>query len=128
MVRDRTLIETLNSTFGTAVGLGQGAILLIVAFTVYASRLGIGDIALFLYYLGFVTTFTQRFGRFIAQYKQAGVSLERMEGLVRGAPEGTLTKHNLLHLKGNPPTDPAPVITEQDPLQTLAASNLTYRF
>ncbi|HEY6541829.1 MAG TPA: ABC transporter transmembrane domain-containing protein, partial [Ktedonobacteraceae bacterium] len=37
MVRDRTLTETLNSTFGAAVGLGKGAILLIVAFTIYSS-------------------------------------------------------------------------------------------
>jgi ATP-binding cassette, subfamily B, bacterial len=128
MVRDRILTETLNSTFGTAIGLGQGAILLIVAFTVSTSRLGIGDIALFLYYLGFVATFTQKFGSFIAQYQQAGVSLERLEGLVRGAPDGTLTQHNPLYLKGNPPTDPAPVTTEQDHLQTLAVSNLTYRY
>jgi ATP-binding cassette subfamily B protein len=128
MVRDRTLTETLNSTFGSAVGLGEGAILFIVAFTVYSSHLGIGDIALFLYYLGFVTTFTQKFGALIAQYKQAGVSLGRMEGLLRGAPIGTLVRHNPLYLKGSPPTIPVPLIPEQDRLQTLTASNLTYRY
>ncbi len=128
MVRDRTLTETLNSTFGTAVGLGKGAILLIVAFTVYSSHLGIGDIALFLYYLDFVTTFTQRFGTLIAQYKQAGVSLERMEGLLRGAPIGTLVRHNPLYLKDNPPVVSTPIITERDRLQTLTATNLTYRY
>ncbi len=128
MVRDRTLTETLNSTFGTAVGLGKGAILLIVAFTVYSSHLRIGDIALFLYYLDFVTTFTQSFGTLIAQYKQAGVSLERMEGLLPGAPAGTLVKHNPLYLKGNPPIVSTPIITERDRLQTLTASNLTYRY
>jgi ATP-binding cassette, subfamily B, bacterial len=128
MVRDRTLTETLNSTFGSAVGLGEGAILFIVAFTIYSSHLGIGDIALFLYYLGFVTTFTQRFGTLIAQYKQAGVSLGRMEGLLRGAPIGTLVRHNPLYLKGSPPTIPVPFIPEQDRLQTLTASNLTYRY
>ncbi|HYT34744.1 MAG TPA: ABC transporter ATP-binding protein [Ktedonobacteraceae bacterium] len=128
MVRDRALTETLNSTFGSAVGLGEGAILFIVAFTVYTSHLGIGDIALFLYYLGFVTTFTQRFGTFIAQYKQAGVSLGRMERLLQGAPAGTLTKHNPLYLKGNLPTASTPVLKEQDRLQTLSASNLTYLY
>src|SRR5713226_476597 len=87
MVRDRTLTETLNSTFGTAVGLGQGAILFIVAFTVYSSHLGFG------------TTFTQRFGTFIAQYKQVAVSLGRMEGLLRGASIGTLVRRNPLYLK-----------------------------
>ena len=128
MVRDRTLTETLNSTFGAAVGLGKGAILLIVAFTVYSSHMGIGDIVLFLYYLGFVTQFTQVFGTFITLYKQAGVSLDRMEHLLQGAPVGTLTQHNPLYLKGNLPTGTAPTIKEQDRLQTLAVSNLTYRY
>lgn len=128
MVRDRTLTETLNSTFGAAVGLGKGAILLIVAFTVYSSRMGIGDIVLFLYYLGFVTQFTQNFGTFITLYKQAGVSLERMERLLQGAPPGTLTQHNPLYLRGNLPTDPTSTFKEQDRLQTLAAGNLTYRY
>lgn len=128
MVRDRTLTETLNSTFGAAVGLGKGAILLIVAFTAYSAHMGIGDIVLFLYYLGFVTQFTQNFGTFITLYKQAGVSFERMERLLPGAPVGTLTRHNPLYLKGNPPTVPAPIITEQDRLQTLAIRNLTYRY
>lgn len=128
MVRDRTLTETLNSTFGAAVGLGKGAILLIVAFTVYSSHMGIGDIVLFLYYLGFVTQFTQNFGTFITLYKQAGVSFERMERLMSGAPVGRLTQHNPLYLKGNLPTEDAPMIKEQERLQTLAVSNLTYRY
>lgn len=128
MVRDRTLTETLNSTFGAAVGLGKGVILLIVAFTVYSSLMGIGDIVLFLYYLGFVTQFTQNFGTFITLYKQAGVSFERMERLMQGAPVGRLTQHNPLYLKGNPPTEDAPMIKEQERLQTLAVSNLTYRY
>jgi len=128
MVRDRTLTETLNSTFGSAVGFGKGAILFIVAYTAYSARLGIGDIVLFLYYLGFVTSFTQAFGTLIAQYKQTGVSLERMEGLLRGAPAGALVKHNPLYLKGNTTTVSNPIITEQDSLQTLIASNLTYRY
>jgi ATP-binding cassette, subfamily B, bacterial len=128
MVRDRTLSETLNSTFGTAVGLGKGAILLIVAFTVYSSHMRIGDIVLFLYYLGFVTQFTQNFGTYITFYKQAGVSLERMARLLQDAPVETLTRHNPLYLKGNPPIETAPTITAQDRLQTLAVSNLTYRY
>lgn len=128
MVRDRTLTETLNSTFGAAVGLGKGAILLIVAFTVYSSHMRIGDIVLFLYYLGFVTQFTQEFGTYITLYKQAGVSFERMERLLQDAPAGTLTKHHPLYLKSDAPADPAPSLTAQDRLQTLAASSLSYRY
>ena len=128
MVRDRTLTETLNSTFGAAVGLGKGAILLIVASTVYSSHMGIGDIVLFLYYLGFVTQFTQNFGTYITLYKQAAVSFERMERLLQDAPVGTLTQHNPLYLNGNPPAISTVVLKEQGRLQMLAVSNLTYRY
>jgi len=128
MVRDRTLAEALNSIFGAAVGIGQGAILFIVALTVYSSHLGIGDIALFLYYLGFVTTFTQLFGGLIAQYKQTGVSFERMERLLQGAPVDTLVKHNPLYLKGPLPALTTPVIEEANRLETLAVQNLSYRY
>ena len=128
MVRDRTLAEALNSIFGTAVGIGQGAILFIVALTVYSSHLGIGDVALFLYYLGFVTTFTQLFGELIAQYKQTGVSFERMQRLLQGAPVATLVKHNPLYLKGALPALTAPMIEEANRLETLAVLNLSYRY
>ena len=128
MVRDRTLAEALNSIFGTAVGIGQGAILFIVALTVYSSHLGIGDVALFLYYLGFVTTFTQLFGELIAQYNQTGVSFERMQRLLQGAPVATLVKHNPLYLKGALPALTAPMIEEANRLETLAVLNLSYRY
>jgi ATP-binding cassette subfamily B protein len=128
MVRDRTLAEALSSISGTAVGIGQGAILFIVALTVYSSHLGIGDIALFLYYLGFVTTFTQLFGELIAQYKQTGVSFERMQRLLQGAPVDTLVKHNPLYLKGVLPALTVPMIEEANRLETLAVHNLTYRY
>ncbi len=126
MVRDRTLTETLSSTFGAAVGLGKGAILIIVAFTVYSSHMGIGDIVLFLYYLGFVTQFTQNFGIYITLYKQAGVSFERMEHLLQDAPDATLVRHNPLYLKGDAPIVTHPIITAQDRLQTLSIADLTY--
>jgi ATP-binding cassette subfamily B protein len=126
MVRDRTLTETLNSTFSSAIGLGKGAILCIVAFSVYSSHLRIGDIALFLYYLGEVTNFTRRFGVLITQYKQTGVSFERMERLLQGAPVATLVRHNPLYLKSTLPAVSAPQFTEQDRLRNLTVSNLTY--
>jgi ATP-binding cassette subfamily B protein len=88
----------------------------------------IGDIALFLYYLGFVTTFTQLFGELIAQYKQTGVSFERMQRLLQGAPVDTLVKHNPLYLEGVPPALTVPVIEEANWLETLAVHNLTYRY
>jgi ATP-binding cassette, subfamily B, bacterial len=75
-----------------------------------------------------VTTFTQLFGELIAQYKQTGVSFERIQRLLQGAPVATLVKHNLLYLKGVPPALTAPMIEEANRLETLAVLNLSYRY
>src|SRR2546423_5570479 len=55
MLRDSLLPELLDSTFGNMVGLGTGLILILAAQTMHTMRLEVGDIALFIYYLGFVT-------------------------------------------------------------------------
>src|SRR5260370_14357139 len=51
-----------------------------------------------------------------------------MEGCWRGARIATWVSHNRLCLNGSPPTIPVPFIPEQDSLQPLTASNLTYRY
>jgi ATP-binding cassette, subfamily B, bacterial len=56
----------------------------------------IGDFALFVYYLAFVTEFTQFFGQFLAHYKQTGVAFRRMTVLLQGAPPERLVRHGSL--------------------------------
>jgi len=85
MVRDQVFNAILNSGFENIVSIGTGLILLIAS-----QRLGtqgsltVGDFALFVYYLSFVTYFLAFFGGFLASIKQSEVSFERMAGLVRG--------------------------------------------
>lgn len=128
MVRDRVLSEMLDSINGIALGLGRGTILLVVAITLHSAHLGIGDIVLFLYYLEFITTFTQFFGRLLAEYRQTAVSFERMERLLQGAPAGTLVRHTPYYRKGAPPVESVPLISKSEELETLEARTLTYRY
>ena len=93
MLRDRLLNQLLNSIGAGAVSLGTGGILLLSASSLNGARLPLGDFALFVYYLGFVTEFTQFFGRFLAQYRQTGVSFDRMVNLIAGTPEKELVQH-----------------------------------
>jgi ATP-binding cassette subfamily B protein len=90
MLRDRILTSLLNSVFGNAVGIGTGLILVIVALTAHSSHIGIGDLALFIYYLSTVTDFVQSFGYLLTLYTQTKVSQERLTTLLQGAPEETL--------------------------------------
>ena len=129
MLRDRLLNQFLDSIGSSAVSLGTGAILLLSASSLAGSRLSLGDFALFVYYLGFVTDFTQFFGRFLAQYRQAGVSFDRMVDLIAGIPESRLVTHTPMTLTVTNKQTFAEVRKEtRGLLQTLDVRALSYRY
>ena len=128
MISDRVLTDALDAIFENTVGLGRGFILIIAAFTLHQTHLGIGDLALFIYYLTFVAAFTQSFGTLIAQYTQTRVSFERMITLLQGAPMSRLVASDPLHLL-HPLPAPVPSTETTEPrLESLHATNLTYRY
>ncbi len=128
MLKDRLMTQLLDAVSASAVNLGTGAILLLSASPSQGARLPLGDFALFVYYLGFVTEFTQFFGRFLAQYRQAGVSFERMTELVSGLPAERIVAQTPLDLTSTTTPlflDPVPASV---PLERLEASGLSYRY
>jgi ATP-binding cassette, subfamily B, bacterial len=92
-LRDRLFNEVLNAVFLNTVNLGTGMILLLSADAIRAGSFTLGDFALFIYYLGWITDFTGLFGMTLARYRQAGVSFARMVALLQGAPPETLVRH-----------------------------------
>lgn len=78
MVKDGVLTEALNSTNFNTVNIGTGIILLILIYQNVDQSFNLGDFALFVYYLTFVSDFTMFFGKFLTQYKQTNVSYERL--------------------------------------------------
>jgi ATP-binding cassette, subfamily B, bacterial len=127
-LRDRVLSEMLNSTFGNTVGLGTGLILILAAQTLQQGQLGIGDLALFIYYLDFVTDFTQFFGMFLAYYAQTNVAFQRMDTLLQGAPPQQLVAHHPLYLQDSVPALTTPVKSDMHHLETLDAADLLYHY
>ena len=128
MISDRVLTDALDAIFENIVGLGSGFILILAALTLHTTHLGIGDIALFIYYLTKVAAFTQSFGTLIAQYNQTRVSFERMIHLLQGAPAERLVSHKSLHLRQPlPEVSPQPK-TEAHHLEVVQATGLTYRY
>lgn len=128
MLRDRVLEQLLNSTMGNTVGIGTGLILVLAAQIMRGSQLGLGDLALFIYYLAFVADFTQFFGMFLAHYAQSKVAFQRMETLLQGAPAQYLTTASPLHLSGSMPEIVTPERNMQDCLETLEVNGLSYRY
>lgn len=126
MLRDRVLTDALDAIFYNIAGVGTGFILILVAMTMRSTHLTIGDLALFIYYLQFVTGFTGAFGTLIAQYTQTRVSFSRMAALLQDAPTERLVTNKSLYLKGELPVIAPPIKREEDHLKTLVVRGLAY--
>jgi ATP-binding cassette subfamily B protein len=126
MLKDRAVSKTIDAIFGNIVSLGTGLILLIAAGAMRDGSFTVGDFALFVSYLAFVTEFTEFFGVFLAHYQQTSVAFERMTGLLQGAPAASLVAHTPLHLTGPLPVSVHPLKTAADRLHTLEVAGLTY--
>ncbi len=134
MIKDNLFNAILNSSFQNMVNLGTGLILLLASQLMQNSvnQLTVGDFALFVYNLSFVTSFFTSVGGFIALSKHTEVSFERMASLLSGASVDTLVAPNQLYLNDlngrqkDLPTIKQPLTNERDNLQSLKVSHLTY--
>ncbi len=127
-VRDRVFNGILESIFWNTVQIGTGGILLVAGQAMSEGRFTVGDFALFVYYLGWITEFTALFGIVLARYKQAGVAFGRMTALLGGAPAPTLVQHGPTYMAGPLPDTSALPTRQAPPLQQLTVAGLTYRY
>lgn len=100
MLKDKLVTSSLDSIFSNAVNLGTGLILLLAAEAMRSGEFTVGDFALFVYYLTFVTQFIQNFGKFMTYFKQSEVAKDRLAALLQGGAPERLTEHHPLHLRG----------------------------
>ncbi len=132
VLRERKISLLTGSVYWNTVYLGTGLILLLGARAMRDGSFTVGDFALFVSYLGFVTEFSGFLGLFLTQYKQLGVSVARMLALVRGGattvPAATLVVNTPLDLKDRPVVHATPAKAPVEKLQRLDAIGLTYHF
>ncbi|MES1022916.1 ABC transporter ATP-binding protein [Gloeocapsa sp. BRSZ] len=135
MIQDQVFSAILNSILQNLVSIGTGLILLMIALSRNAIAISVGDFALFVYYLSFVTEFISSLGSFLALSKQTKVSFERMGSLVQQ--DGLVAANNLVepqplyldNLWGQKPQLPLavqPYRDERSYLHELQAVNLKY--
>ncbi|MGH2449983.1 MAG: ATP-binding cassette domain-containing protein, partial [Candidatus Limnocylindria bacterium] len=134
LLRERRFALVTQSISWNAVYLGTGLILLLAAQAMREGDFTVGDFALFVSYLGLVTEFTAFAGRFLTQYKQLAVSVQRMLSLMRGGTGRTaaavLVAHIPLELDGSAGAVPAgdrARVASAERLRVLEARGLTYR-
>ncbi|MBA2277196.1 MAG: ABC transporter ATP-binding protein [Chloroflexia bacterium] len=119
--------EFLRSLAANMANVGTGLILLLAARSIRDGEFTVGEFALFVSYLGWLSTVTSMFGWYLTQFRQVGVSLDRMVALLQGAPPARLVEHGPIHLRGPLPDLPAlPAV--DTPLLRLEARGLTYRY
>lgn len=127
ILKDRAFSLLLDSLSGNTVSLGTGAILLMASQAMQTGAFSVGDFALFVYYLDFVTGFSEFFGFFLAHFKQTTVAFERMLELLPGKPAEDLVKPEQLFLEGELPPVPSSSPVDE-PLQVLSVQGLSFTY
>jgi ATP-binding cassette subfamily B protein len=104
-----TLLHSLLSSVSYNAGRVSTAVLLLVAANaMQQGTFTVGDFALFVTYLDWIATVIGMFGNYMAYYRQTGVSIDRLQELMRGAPAEALAAHRPVHLVGALPALPGP--------------------
>ncbi len=107
----------LASIWTNTSALGTGVVLALTAKSLTEGSFTVGDLALFIIYVGWVTDFTSLFSQNLALYKASGASLERLEEVAPGAVTDVLRP------------DPAAVpAAREEELRTLEVRRLTCRY
>lgn len=81
-VRDRTLEESIGAFSDGSADVGLGLVLIVGAGALASGRFGVGELALFTAYLGWLNFLPRMVGRVMARRKQAGLAFDRMSELV----------------------------------------------
>jgi ATP-binding cassette, subfamily B, bacterial len=128
MVKDRVLLQLVDTLSGSMVDVGVGLILLVAAGAMHAGAFTVGDFALFASYIWPSTHLMRTMGHLLTRYKQVGVSTGRMEAIMQGEPEGAVVVHNPIYLEGELPELPYTPKTAVHRLESLEIRNLTYLY
>jgi ATP-binding cassette subfamily B protein len=125
-VRDRVLDEGVQAFSQGAADVGLGLVLLVSATAIASGAFGIGDLALFTAYLGWLSFLPRMVGRVLARRKQAAVAFDRMRWLVaeQAAPNTVSTRElpvGARDVRVRPPTRRP----ERVPLVRLEVDGLT---
>ncbi len=125
-LQDTLLNQTLTALFSHIQGIGTGLILIFAGQALTNGQLTVGDLSLFVTYLGFVSWLGQDLGRLLTRYKQVGVSIDRILELMPGAkPKALIARSPSFLIRGLPEV-PFVEKTEADRLETFDITNLTY--
>jgi len=127
-VLDRLFSQILDSMFLNSSNLGIGVVLILAAEANREGTFSVGDFALFVFYLEFISQLTSFMGLLVARYKQIGVSIGRMEHLMEGAEEKALVKSSDVYVHHNAPDIIERRIDPEEVLSCLRVEGLCCKY
>ena len=119
------LLRSINQNLGN---IATGVILILVAEKMKSGNFTVGDIALFMTYVGEVARSGSLLGTVMTHHARAQISFGRMEQVIDETSPSALAQHSPVYLHGDLPTIPVPIKTEADRLHELTVKGLTYRY
>ena len=127
-IRDRVFHEILHSIFRNSVNVGTGVVLIVASTEMAAGAFTVGDFAMFVFYLGFLSELTTFAGLLVARYKQIGISVERMYRLMQDAAPETLVEFSEVYQRGEYPPIEYPAKEPHHLIENLSVNELSYTY
>lgn len=127
-VKDRLVMDLLNTATGATVEVSIGIVLLLAAPAMRSGEFTVGDFALFTSYIGWLTMLPRILGRMLYRFPQGMVATERLTRLMaEGEDADELSRNSGIWFDSSPP----PALTEEpvhsDRFESLEARGLTVR-
>ena len=127
-LREMLLRQSLDALFSNATNIAIGLVLLVAAQAMHRGSFTVGDLALFVFYIGTVGSLNTFVGGALTNYRRMSVSLGRLLDLMRGREAAALVAHVPLHIRGELPDVPYVPKDARHSLRTLDVAGLTYAY
>jgi ATP-binding cassette subfamily B protein len=118
----------LHAIFWNSVNLATGLVMILVGREMQQGTFSIGDLALFTYYMGWVSDFITSIGTLTAALKQSVISLGRLSKLLQDTPVQTIVEPAPIYIRGPYPEIPYQQKTAAHRLDNLWVRGLTYLY
>ena len=110
LVEDGALLGSRQLDMGNSgsnvQNIGTGFVLIAAGQYMSRGSFTVGDLSLFVFYLGHTQWFASEVGRVLTEYRQVGVSIDRLLQLMPGADSRSLVAHSQSYLFRSPPEIP----------------------
>jgi ATP-binding cassette subfamily B protein len=106
--------------------IGIGLVLLFAGGAISAGSFTVGDFALFLLYIGYITEFLNNVGSFIGDYKTQTISIQRLQELADDTTLPALVANRPVYLHEEPPPLATALKSAADRLERVTVSGLSY--